>query len=155
MRFHSLPNIIEVQRLIFWHQFYPSGKIPIFSTWSFLSEEMHQFCWTQVNASPFLNFHVLDSILIYIHICAGDLKNLLLFPSQAVRRGLLGGAEEWSLAWGKGERECGWKSEEREERKTSPSKHFPYLIIWFWRLVISKSKIFNIVNSVLQNIFLI
>lgn len=53
---------------------------------------MHQFCWTQVNASPFLNFHVLDSILIYIHICAGDLKNLLLFPSQAVRRGLLWGS---------------------------------------------------------------
>lgn len=43
VRFHSLPKIIKVQRLIFWHQLYPSGKFPIFSTWSFLSEEMHSF----------------------------------------------------------------------------------------------------------------
>ena len=38
--------------------------------------------------SSFPNFPVLDEILIYIHICAGDLTNLLLFPSQAVRWGL-------------------------------------------------------------------
>lgn len=46
----------------------------------------------------------------------------------------------------------------RDKKKNSlaePICFFPYLIIWFWRLVISKSKIFNIVNSVLQNIFLI
>lgn len=46
-------------------------------------------------------------------------------------------------------------SRDKKKSLAEPICFFPYLIIWFWRLVISKSKIFNIVNSVLQNIFLI
>lgn len=46
-------------------------------------------------------------------------------------------------------------SRDKKKSLAEPICFFPYLIIWFWKLVISKSKIFNIVNSVLQNIFLI
>lgn len=68
----------------------PKWKIPNFL---YLVLSLGGNAWfrqTQVNVSSFPKFHVLDSILIYIHICARDLKNLLLFPSQAVGWGLGG-----------------------------------------------------------------
>lgn len=62
----------------------PKWKIPNFLYLVLSLRGNAQFCWTRANVSSSPNFHVLDSILIYIHICAGDLKNMLLFPSQAV-----------------------------------------------------------------------
>lgn len=103
VRFHSLPKIIQVQGLTFLASVLPEWKVPNFLYLVLSLRGKAWFCSTRVNASSFPKFHVLDSILIYIHICARDLKNLLLFPSQAVGGG--GGgedAEEWSWAQGKG-----------------------------------------------------
>lgn len=74
----------------------PKWKIPNFLYLVLSLRGNAQFCWTRTNVSSFPNFHVLDSILICIHICAGDLKNMLLFPSQAVGWGWGRGVEEWS-----------------------------------------------------------
>ena len=87
VRFHSLPKIIS-PKVDFLASALPKWKIPNFLFLVLSLRGNAQFCWTQANASSFPNFPVLDEILIYIHICAGDLTNLLLFPSQAVRWGL-------------------------------------------------------------------
>ena len=82
VRFHSLPKIIS-PKVDFLASALPKWKIP-----NFLFLVLSLRGNAQANASSFLNFPVLDEILIYTHICAGDLTNLLLFPSQAIRWGL-------------------------------------------------------------------